>query len=470
MSPAPELWRHSAAAIARAVRTREVSCREVVVAHLERIGDVNPRANAVSVVLEESALALADAHDAVIARGEPLGPLHGVPMTIKENIDLEGRATTHGATALANAVSTANAPHVAQLLSAGAIPIGRTNLPSFGLRWHTDNPLRGATVNPWDATRTPGGSSGGDAVALATGMTPLGNGNDYGGSLRVPSQFCGTCALRPTLGRVADYDSLAPADGTITAQLFAVQGPMARHVEDLRLALGAMSGRDANDPWWVPAPLVGPATDGPIRVSIARAGVVDPGVEAGLQRAALALSDAGYEICEIEPPALDEAAALWRTLVFTEIGAVLLPKLRPVLGPEGLRFLELCLEADPPVALAAYAEGLAARLGIARRWTRFQQRYPLVLAPVCTDQAFPIGRDVENLEGARGVLDSMRFVTPFNLLGLPVAVVPVGLEAGLPQAVQLIGDRYREDMCLAAAEAIEKRVGTLAPVEPRAGS
>ncbi len=465
----PEIWKSSATEIAAAVRARRMSCREVVEAHLDRIETVNKSVNAVTVVLADDALARADAQDDALARGDAIGPLHGVPMTVKENIDLRGSATTNGARALADAVPEVDAPHVAQLLHAGAIPIGRTNLPDFGLRWHTDNDLRGATRNPWDASRTPGGSSGGDAVALATGMTPLGMGNDYGGSLRVPAQFCGICSLRPTLGRVPDHDSLAATDGTVTSQLFAVQGPMARRVADLRLALASMSERDANDPWWTPAPLASEPPALPIRVAVVRepgGEGVESGVADGIERAAHALADAGYEVVDIDPPALVEAAALWQRLVFAEIRTVMLPALRPLLSADALTFLELALASTPEIDLPMYMTALAERRGIARRWTLFQHRYPLVLGPICTRAAFECSLDVSGANGNAQVIDMMRFVTPLNLLGLPVVAVPVGVADGLPQAVQIIGDRYQEDLCLTAGEAIEARLGTLTPIDP----
>src|SRR5262249_2037419 len=207
-----ELWRLGIVELAKAIREKQISSREVIQAHLDRINTVNSRLNAVTVVLDEEALRAAEAADQALARGAVPGLLHGVPMTVKENIDLSGSPTTQGVVALKEALPPAESPHVTHLKRAGAIPIGRPNFPEFGLRWYTDNALRGATKNPWDATRTPGGSSGGDAVALATGMTPLGLGNDYGGSLRYPSQCCGTAAIRPTFGRVAWASSLAPAE------------------------------------------------------------------------------------------------------------------------------------------------------------------------------------------------------------------------------------------------------------------
>ena len=199
-----ELWKLGASDLAAKIRAKEIKSREVVEAHLRRIAEVNPKLNAVTVTLDDEALKAADLADRATAAGGQLGPLHGVPISVKENIDVTGSATTQGIVAMEHAIPSIDAPQVAQLKAAGAIPFARTNLPDFGLRWHSDNALRGATKNPWDASLTAGGSSGGEAAALATGMSPLGLGNDYGGSLRWPSQCNGTAALKPTLGRVAD--------------------------------------------------------------------------------------------------------------------------------------------------------------------------------------------------------------------------------------------------------------------------
>ena len=216
-----EPWRMSSGDLARAIREKKLSSREVITPHLERIEAVNGELNAITDVLADQALAAADEADRALAGGSDVGKLHGVPMTVKENIDLAGSPTTQGVPALAQATPPIDAPRIAQLRQEGAITIGRTNLPDFGLRWHTDSALRGPTLNPWDRARTPGGSSGGDAVALATGMTPLGNGNDYGGSLRWPAQCCGhrvdpavpgtgSACLGGSTGRSADND---PDDG-----------------------------------------------------------------------------------------------------------------------------------------------------------------------------------------------------------------------------------------------------------------
>jgi amidase len=239
---ADELWSRGAAELAALIKKGELTSREVVQAHLDRIDAVNDAVHAVTVTLAETAMAEAERADARLAADDDVPPLHGVPFTVKENVDLTGSATTQGLVAFEQAVPGLDNPYIGQLRAAGAIPIARTNMPDVGLRWHTDNELRGATTNPWDRSRSPGGSSGGEGAALATGMTPLGMGNDYGGSLRVPAQFCGITSLRPTLGRVPHATAFMPEDAPITIQLMAVQGPMARRVADLRLALENMCG------------------------------------------------------------------------------------------------------------------------------------------------------------------------------------------------------------------------------------
>lgn len=465
-----ELWRMGASDLAAAIRAKKVSSREVVQAHLDRIAAVNPRVNAVTVVLADEALAAAAAADRAVAGGAKLGPLHGVPMTVKENIDVIGSATTQAVVALADAVPPIDAPHIRQLKAAGAIVMGRTNLPEFGLRWHTDNGLRGSTKNPWDASRTPGGSSGGEAVSLATGMTPLGMGNDLGGSLRWPSQCNGTMALKPTLGRIPDASALAPAEFPIGFQLMAVQGPMARHARDLRLAFESMCGADARDPWWAPAPLRGPEPARPIRVALTTnpGGLgVDPAVAAGVRKAASALADAGYAVEEVEPPMVAEATACWGSIVIGEVQAAFLSVMEQTASPDTMKFMRSAIEAIPPPDYAGYVGALAERLGIARAWAHFHEQYPLVLGPVATMPPFAVGRDLEGPEAVLEIQQSLRLVVAMNLLGLPAVVAPVGVDGGLPQAVQLIGGRFREDLCLDAAEAIEQRLGVITPIDPR---
>jgi len=460
----------SATALAQSIRDKELSSREVVQTHLDRIDAVNGQVNAITVVMADEALALADAADRAVANGDDLGPLHGVPFTVKENIDLAGTATTEGVPAFAEAIPPVDAPQIVQIRAAGAIPIARTNLPEFGLRWHTDNDLRGPTRNPWNPARTPGGSSAGEAVALATGMTPLGMGNDYGGSLRWPSQCNGTAAIRPTLGRVPVASALAPAEAMLTLQIFGVQGPMARHVRDVRLALRSMSGPDRRDPWWTPAPLDGPAPAAPIKVAVTKnpAGMgVDPDVAAGVELAARTLADAGYMVEEVEPPLVEEGLAMWAHLAITEIFTLVMPMVQPILSADSVTFLQGVSELYPALDLAGYAFNLADRNRIAREWSIFLADYPLVLGPMATMQPFPVGADVAGTESLGAIIRALRLVFMPNLMGLPAAAVPVGVTNGLPQSVQIIGSRYREDLCLDAAEAIEDALGIVTPIDPR---
>ena len=263
-----DLWQLGATDLAALIRSGQVSSQQVIEAHLRRIETVNPAINAVTVVLAEQALAA----DQAVAAGEHLPPLHGVPFTVKENIDLAGTPTTQGLKALAAAYPAQDAPAVGRLRATGAIPIGHTNCPNAACRWHCVSELWGATVNPWDRSLTPGASSGGEAAALATGMSPLGLGNDGLGSLRWPAQCCGVSALKPTLGRIPHGTTLEPTDMPAGVQLTVVQGPLARRVADLRAAFAAMAGPSWQDPWTVPAPLGGARPVMPIRVAL----VTDP--------------------------------------------------------------------------------------------------------------------------------------------------------------------------------------------------
>jgi amidase len=461
-----ELWQRSALELAAGIRARTFSAREVVGAHLARIAQTNA-INAVTVVLSEDALAAADRADTALARNEPIGPLHGVPYTVKENIDLVGSASSQGVPALERAMPAIDAPHIAHLRAAGAIAIGRTNLPEFGLRWHTDNALRGATRNPWNDRVTTGGSSGGDAAALATGMTPLGCGNDYGGSLRVPSAFCGTTALRPTHGRVPFASALDGPPPSITLQLFAVQGPMARRVADLDVTLSIMSGASSRDAWWTPAQI---QTSPLRRVAVCRepgGRSVHPDVAAGIERAADALRDAGYVVADVDPPDLVATEEAWLTLVNTEIAVAMRPGMDPLMSNDSRRFLDLMLSWAPQADLATYMRLLAERSRHADAWRAFMANHPVVLGPVSNAPPFEVGADIRDVDSNRRIVHTMNLTTSVNMLGLPSVAVPVGVANGLPQGVQLIADRYHEGTALAAAAAIEARVGLLTPIDPR---
>jgi amidase len=462
-----DLWHMSAMDLAEAIRSRQTSSLEVIEAHLRRIDAVNPLVNAVTVVLGERALEAAKAADQAVVDSGVLPPLHGVPITIKETIDVVGTPTTLGVRALAGANPGLDAPQVKRVRAAGVIPIGRTNCPDFGIRWHTDSELWGATVNPWDRSRTPGGSSGGEAAALATGMTPLGLGNDLGGSLRWPAQCCGIGSLKPTLGRIPHATTIEPVDAPISVQLMMVEGPMARRVADLRAAFEVMAGTTWRDPWTVPAPLRGPETAKPARVAL----VVDPAgqgtaepVQDGVRKAARALQDAGYELEEVEPPSIDVAAKTWLAILYADMGAAL-QTMSPPWGADTARFVSalfgLASEPNPLTTI----QNLVVRQSLIRAWGEFQEDHPLIVAPIYTGIPFEVGTDLTTA-GVAEILRGMRMALAVNTLGLPAVALPVGIGDDLPQSVQVIGPRYREDLCLDAAAALEDRVGTITPIDP----
>jgi len=464
-----DLWRWDAVELAAAIRTRRISSREATRAVLDRLAAVNPALNAVTVLLADQALAAADRADAAVRRGEALGPLHGVPVTIKENVDQEGAATANGVPAFKDLMATTDSPPVANWKRAGAVIVGRTNTPAFSLRWDTDNELRGRTFNPWSRRHTPGGSSGGAAASLAAGIAPLAHGNDLGGSIRYPAYCCGVAGIRPMLGRVPSYNQTAADERPPGTQLMSVQGPLARRVRDMRLGLAAMSARDPRDPWWAPAPLLGEPVARPVRVALTidpAKGGVRADVAAAVREAGNALANAGYAVEEIEPPDVEGVAATWATICVNEMRHVTQPWIRKYGGAAINRSLDLTLAAVPDVGLDGYMKALALRAKHIRDWTLFMERYPLVVGPVSTEPPFEIGFDTTSAERHAEVTRAQRLLVAVNLLGFPAVSVPTGVAGGLPLGVQVIGARYREDLCLDAAEAIEAQRPLPTPIEP----
>ena len=398
--------------IAAAIRDRDISAREALDACLARMAVVNPALNAVTVDLSQSARVAADAADRAVADGTPLGLLHGVPVTIKENVDQEGCATTNGVVAFRHVIAKDDSPIVANWKRAGAVIVGRTNTPAFSFRLDTVNDLRGRTYSPWSKTHTPGGSSGGAAASVAAGITPLAHGNDIAGSVRFPAYACGLAGIRPSFGRVPAYNPTQAAERSLSSQLMSVQGPLARSVADVRLALAAMAARDPRDPWWVPAPLEGAPL--PRRVAVVTAAAelggasLHPHVAAAIDRAARWLADAGYEIVTDPTPGFTRAKDLWFEMQMPEFREYMLPVIERE-GDAGIRTaVRFKLENVPPSDALAYMKALAERARLVRDWTLYMERVPLVLAPICVGTRLRAGLRHRKRGAHRGAVARVR--------------------------------------------------------------
>ncbi len=454
------VWQWSAVRTAAAIREGEISAEAVAEAHLERMRAANPAVNAVVVDMSEEALAAARATDRARARGRRLDALAGVPITIKENVDFEGRPNLNGVAANAPLVAPAHAPVVANLLGAGATCLGLTNTPEFSMRAHTDNPVHGETRNPWDASITCGGSSGGAGAATALGIGCIGHGNDIGGSLRWPAHCNGLATIRPTQGRVPAFNPSAPSERTMMAQMMSTQGPMAREVADVRLGLSVMARRDARDPFQVPAPLEG--SEVPKRAILAKVPEemeADPGVMGIVRAAADRLADAGWAVEERALPDVPGLFRLWADVLINEMdvsaGAGMLS-----VGSEDFAEVWGAYKAfSRELDLRGFVAACAERITRQRAWMALLEERPVILTPCSLQPTWAPGADLGGPETVRRLFaEHLTFISIFNLLGLPTAAVPAGLLDGRPVGVQLTATRFREDVALDAAEAVEDGV------------
>ena len=440
----------------------------MVEAHLERIAAVNGAVNAVCRVLEREALAMADTADEQVNKGVALGALHGVPFTVKENIDIAGLPTTQGIEALRDAVAGSDAPVVERMKQAGAIPLARTNLPDLGLRIHTDSTLYGRTKNPWKSDRTAGGSSGGEAAALATGMSPIGLGNDIGGSLRNPAHCCGVASIKPSTGVIPDAQTFPIEDFGLSSQLMLNQGVMARRMADVRAGFTAVAGAHPRDPVSAPVRLTDLAPGEKVRVAVLPTppgGSTHPEIADVVRRAAEVLANAGHRVDEVQPPDFEAACAVWSIQLVGEL-SLQIDLLDAVMGEGGRRFLHLTRDANPTVGLAEWSQAQYQRNGIARRWSEWFCNYDVLVCPVWTQPPFVFDSDIADAAGAMATVELMRAVLPANLLGLPAAVVSAGSAGGLPAGVQVMGARYTDLRCMAIAEQIESACALRTPIDP----
>lgn len=452
-----ELVYASAAALAQAIRAKEVSSQEVVNAYLERIEAVNPRLNAVVQVAASAARSQARAADAALARGEISGPLHGVPITIKDSLDTAGMISTGGTTGRRPFVPAQDATVVARLRAAGAILLGKTNTPELTLSVETDNLIYGRTNNPYDPTLTPGGSSGGAASILAAGGSPLDLGSDTGGSIRQPAHFCGIAGIKPTSGRVPRTGHIISYDLGALDRLTQI-GPMARFVEDLILTLPIISGVDWRDPGVVPMPLGDPRQ---VDFKNLRAafytdnGITPPTPETiqVVRAAASLLSDSGVLVEENRPPEIEHAGGLWMQLAVAD-GAAWVRRLLEEAGTTQVHpvlknrfFGHEAVSSSELTAMLTQLDRLRSAM------ISFLENYDLILCPVNAYPAMPHEQALEKADG-------WTYTRIYNLVGWPGAVVRGGTSPqGLPIGVQIVTRPWREDVALAVAQRIEAGLG-----------
>ena len=466
---ATDLCFTSAVELAELIRRRALSPVEITRAVLERIDRLNTRLGAYVMVHAERALGEARAAERAVMTGEPLGSLHGVPISIKDNLWTAGERTTYGSRLLAEFVAPEDAPSVAGLRAAGAIFVGRTNLPEFAWRGSTDNPLFGESRNPWDLTRTPGGSTGGGAAAVAAGLGPLALGSDGAGSIRIPASFCGLVGLKPTFGRVPMY----PAAGG--NELVAHVCPLARTVRDVALMMNAIARHDRRDAFALPdegvdylaacdEPFGGARGATPVRggarVRIAWSpdlafAPVERETRKIAETAARAFAEIGVTVEEASPDLGDPSVILKTLYGGAQAGAHAARSAdqKAQMDPELVAYAE----ASAGLSVVEYLRAVAARQAMVDSLRRFFEKYDLLLTPTSCLPAFPLGAVGPSEVAGRKVTHlGWTLCYPFNYSGQPAVSVPAGWTAsGLPVGLQIVGRRLEDALVLRAAAAFE---------------
>ena len=462
----PDLTFLSAVSMAEQIRQKKLSPFELVEAHLARIEELNPKLNAFVQVDAEGARRQARTAEEAVVRGEELGPLHGVPISIKSSIEANGMRCEAGTKLRAGFVAAQDAPLVSRLRQAGAIILGTTNTPELLMAWETDNLLYGRTNNPWDLSRTPGGSSGGEAAAIASGCSAGGVGSDGGGSIRVPAHFSGICGLKPTPGRIPATGHFPTSVGPFA--LLGVVGPMARTVADLKVLFEVMQGPDDGDPSAAPVPVRWPGRDDLKRLRIGyfeddgRTPVTTE-TRAAVQTAAEALRRAGFEVEQFRPEGLEQARQLWWQFFGIAGGMLLGPMIK---GKEADLSPILKQHLSQVAAEPSHSAHTLLDTWIMRDVVRMQvfsqmREYPILLCPVASIPAFHHGERSWEIDGkAVQYLDAWSYTEWFNLLGNPAAAVPVGRSnEGLPIGVQIVARPWEEELVLAVAAELEGQRG-----------
>jgi amidase len=449
--------------IAAGIRSKEFSPVEIVDAHLKRIESSEPILNAFVHLDPYAARVQASVAQSSIRRGDPLGPLHGVPLTIKSCIDVAGWPAPAGSLLRKEYLPQRDAPLVARLKAAGAILLGNTNTPEFLMAYETNNLLKGRTSNPWNVAYSAGGSSGGEAAAIASGCSAGGVGSDGGGSVRVPAHFCGICGLKPTPGRIPATGHFPPGAGAFS--WIGVVGPMARTIADVRLLFEVMAGPDPGDALSSPVPLRSQnrIDSRGLRVGILESpalGTATPETYSAVQHVAKLLVGQGFTLEPFPLDGLDRAIELWWFFFGPVIGHLLT---KAVVGKADqvspmLREYLSHATSGGPITLDSFIEACAERDLLRAKILRQMQEVPILLSPVSSASAFLHGGG--NYRPGTGYLDTMRFSQWLNLTGFPGASVPLGLSSeGLPIGVQIIGRPHEDELLLAVAERLEEARG-----------
>jgi amidase len=465
-----DIWRLPAEELAGLIKAKKVSAKEAATSALARLDAVNPAINAVVDHRPDDVLAQAAEVDAAIARGEDPGPLAGVPVTIKANIDQAGYANTNGLKMQAALIARDNSPVVDNLRKAGAVMLGRTNCPAFCYRWFTTNLIHGNTKNPRDPSITPGGSSGGAGAAVAAGIGHIAHGTDIAGSIRYPAYANGVHGLRTTTGRIPAFNAALP-ERAIGPQIAAVSGPLARNIGDLRISLAAMSAPDMRDPWWVPAPLEGPPTPKRAAVCVNPDGL-DPvaEVKAAVVDAARRLERAGWKVEEVTSlPPLKEAAEYQTKLWLGDNYEGQLAAAEREGDPGALACLRGNKSKVYPFDHLTLSKILTRRATLVRDWSLFLEKYPVLVMPVSGELPFPDELDTKDERSFARVWHAQLPQIAIPFMGLPGLTVTTGLVGRVPVGVHVVAGRYREDLCLLAGEAIEAAGVPSSPVDPYQG-
>ncbi len=456
-----EPWQMSAVRAASMVRGGELSAAEVAESVLSRISAVNPALNAIVQRADDDARECAAAVDA----GSPGGPLAGATFTSKINTDHVPYPTTNGIKALRDNIATVTHPVVRGLLDAGMSMVGRTNSPAFAMRFHTENELHGETLNPHRRDISCGGSSGGAGAAVATGMCHIGQGNDVAGSVRWPAYMNGVIGLRPTIGRMPSGGTNPNPRGW-SASMMSTQGPIARTMADIRAGYDAMSAENWADPFWVPA-----RREFPVPAKVRVALVIDDGlgvddvVKENLRRVGRLLEDAGYEVVETLPPMLETFFSLWKRVGVLDM-VLGLVRMLPQIDDAGLTTaMTNWTNTFPEATGETFLKALQDRDMLIRAWNAFFAEHQLLVTPMMTKPTIPRAYDISHPDASAELDDYGRWGVNLSAIAMPALAFPVGSHEGAPMGVQIAAHTWREDLILAAGDALELRLGEVAPVD-----